>query len=372
MPYFPQSHPDYNGLRHLLLLYGDAGRPWTEDSLRHSVVHLDQQGKPDDWFFDSFLFLNVKARQGRDFVADINKGTTMSGEGDFYAVCSPDPADKGDWEELLDFTLGRDGAVAELERTIVASAAALGGVPPAKRNVVLMLPYPHITQSAFGPLPQGAPPADFSTARQNLMRATHERLLAERWFVDEIVRRFHAHQFKHVHLLGVYWMFETVYRSWEVDDHWLLKELRAHVHGHGLKFFWIPFWSTYNVHLLDDYQSYYFDCAFLQPNYMFYRHGKSLEAAAAAARARNAGIEMEYYLELNEPIAIESERHKRFREYLDGGVSQGYMTEAACAHFQGVGALERMRVHADPQEREFYEDIFAFVKGRYRAKGPLS
>ncbi len=80
---------------------------------------------------------------------------------------------------------------------------------------------------------------------------------------------------------------------------------------------------------------------------------------------------MEYYLELNEPIAVGRERHQRFREYLDGGVTYGYMTESACAHFQGVGALDRMRVHEDPREREFYEDIFAFVKGRYRIKGPL-
>ena len=129
-----------------------------------------------------------------------------------------------------------------------------------------------------------------------------------------------------MHLLGVYWMFETVYRGWNVDDHWLLKPLRPRVHRHGLKFLWIPFWSAYNVHLLDDYRSYYFDLAFLQPNYMFYKEGKSLEAAAEAARRRGAGIEMEYYLELDEPIGVTGERHSRFRDYLNGGV-----TSATCA-----------------------------------------
>lgn len=371
MPYFPQSHPEYNGLRHLLLMYGDASRPWTEQKLRHSVAHLGADGSPDDWFFDSILFLNVKSGTGRDYSADVNLGTTMSGEGDFFAACSPQPADRSDWNELLDFTLGPKGAVAELDRTIAMCAEAIGKTPPIKRNVVLMLPYPHITQRSFGSLRPGSTPLDFSIARQNLAKATEQRLEAQRWFVDEIVRRFPKLSTRHVHLLGVYWMFETVYRSWEIDDHWLLKELRGHIHARNLKFFWIPFWSSYNVHLLDDYQSYYFDVAFLQPNYMFYRHGKTLKSAAEAARARSAGIEMEYYLELNEPIAVGPERHSRFREYLDGGVTYGYMTESACAHFQGMGALERMRTHAEKQEREFYEDIYAFVKGTYRLKGPI-
>ena len=371
MPYFPPSQPEFNGLRHLILMYGDSSRPWSERELRHSVAHLAADGRPDDWLFDSVLFLNVKAGSGRDFAADVNLGTTMSGEGDFFAACSPKPARTSDWEELLDFTLGPKGAVAELEKTIAGCAEAIGKAPEARRNVVLMLPYPHITQRAFGPLTSGSASLDFSTTSQNLAIATEQRLDAERHFVDEIVRRFRRLSPRHVHLLGVYWMFETVYRSWEVDDHWLLKELRGHIHAQGLKFFWIPFWSSYNVHLLDDYRSYYFDAAFLQPNYMFYRHGKTLKAAAEAARARNAGIEMEYYLELNEPIAVGAERHSRFREYLDGGVTYGYMTESACAHFQGVGALEQMRTHADKQEREFYEDIYAFVKGTYRAKGPL-
>ena len=189
--------------------------------------------------------------------------------------------------------------------------------------------------------------------------------------VEEIGRRVRALDLRHVHLLGVYWMFETIYRSWDVDDHWVLKELRRFLRDQGLQCVWIPFWSSYNVHLLDHYRDYYFDLAFLQPNYMFYRRGVSIEQAAEAARARGAGIEMEYYLELDEPIAVGDERQARFREYLNGGVRHGYMTEAACAHFQGKGALERMRVHADPQEREFYEDIYAFVRGSYRPKPPL-
>ena len=231
-----------------------------------------------------------------------------------------------------------------------------------------MLPYPHITQGAWGRLPGTSAVLDFTIDRQNLMRATEQRLAACTWILDEIAHRSAVQRYDHVNLLGVYWMFESVHRGWNVDDHWLLKSLRPRIHRYGLKFLWIPFWSTYNVHLLDDYQSYYFDLAFLQPNYMFYKEGKSLQAAAEAARQRGTGLEMEYYLELGEPIGVTGERHSRFRDYLNGGVTYGYMREAACAHFQGVGALERMRAHEDPVEREFYEDIYRFVKGDYVLK----
>ncbi len=366
MSYFPPNHEEFNYLRHLILMYGNATTPWREEDLQYYAAHLNHDDTPDDWLYDSFLFLNVKAGSGRDYCADVNLGTTMSGEGDFFAMVSPNPADKGDWEELLDFYLGEKGAVRTLDMTIESAFRQIKKPYGPKRNVVLMLPYPHISQEQFGEI-NGAH-HDFSIKRQNLMTATKARLRAEEWFVDEIVRRFNGEKFRHVHLLGVYWMFETVYRSWEVDDHWLLKEVRKHVHRQGLKFLWIPFWSSYNVHLLDDYQRYYFDMAFLQPNYMFYAKGKGVGDAARAAQVRNAGIEMEYYLELNEPIAITGERHARFRDYLNGGITYGYMSNAACAHFQGVGSLQRMRKHTDYREREFYDDIYHFVKGDYRLK----
>ena len=135
-----------------------------------------------------------------------------------------------------------------------------------------------------------------------------------------------------------------------------------------LKILWIPFWSTYNLHLLDDYRD-YFDPAFLQPNYMFYKGARASRrppGPARGARGSRWSTTLSWTSRLASP-----ERHSRFRDYLNGGVTHGYMREAACAHFQGVGALEAMRVHPDPREREFYDDIYAFVKGRYRVKPPL-
>ncbi|MBI5475016.1 MAG: ROK family protein [Ignavibacteriae bacterium] len=369
MPYFPPDNKEFNSLRHVMLMYGNANTPWTQHDLKYYVAYCNEHHREDDWLYDSFLFLNVKSSSGRDLCADINLGTSMAGEGDFFAMVSPNPANKKDWIELLDFYLGEQGALHTLDAEIDQAQRNIGKPYGAKRNVVLMLPYPHLTQESFGDLDGTI--LDFSINKQNLAQATRQRLKAEKWFVDEIAARFKARTYKHVHLLGVYWMFETVYRGWNVDDHWLLKELRTHIHLHGLKFLWIPFWSSYNVHLLDEYQKYYFDLAFLQPNFMFYAKGKGVGDAARAARKRNAGIELEYYLELQEPVTIENERHPRFRDYLNGGVTYGYMNHAACAHFQGVGSLQRMHSHPDPQEREFYDDLYHFIKGDYKLKSAI-
>ena len=360
MPYLAPGREDLNWLRHLVLLYRDPGKPWTADDLLPYVAHLDQDGRPDAPLFDSMLFLSPQAANGRHFCADINRGTTMSGEGDFFAWCSPTPAAKPDWETLLEFYLGPNGAVRALEEALTRLPRA----PQTRRNVVLMVPYPHVSQRAWGEL--SGRMLDFSVTGQNLERATRDRLLAVRWFCDEVQARFARLGCERVHLLGVYWMYESMRYSWEIDDHWLLKELRPHLRANGLALLWIPFWSRFNVHQLDDYESHYFDAAFLQPNFMFYRRGKTIAQAARAARQRGAGIEMEYYLQLDEPIAVGDERHARFREYLNGGVTYGYMHRSACAWFLGMDTFPQMRRHADPRERGFYEDIARFVAGSYQ------
>jgi len=98
--YFPQGSPEFNYLRHLVLLYGKENERWTEDELLYYVAHLSEDGKPDDWLFDSFLFINLSAPSGNHYQADVNIGTTMAGEGDFFAVCSPRPGNLKDCVRL--------------------------------------------------------------------------------------------------------------------------------------------------------------------------------------------------------------------------------------------------------------------------------
>lgn len=352
--YMEKGSKEFGYLEHLIII-----DPY--DMKREDYnVYLSGRGKGQDkeeWLFDSFLLFNTLS-SGNDSIADINVGNTMCGEGNFYAVPSPNPANRKDFLETIDsFIKGCKVMSEEVEKTSLKI-----GEPEFKRNVVVTIPYPGINQCNFGKV--NGKELNFSVLGQNLTEATEDRLTACKWFVDEFLDRWEKENIKNINLLGFYWIFESVYRGWDVDDHWLLKELHSYVNQKNKKMFWIPFWSSYNVHLLDNYKDYYFDAAFVQPNYMFYENIEDVKEGAEAAEKRNAGFEMEYFLPSEEPTQIKTNRRERFRGYLNGGVKYGYMN-AACAWFIG-GGFHTMPNY--PEEMEYYYDIIDFVKGRYKIK----
>ena len=362
MPYFQPNQEAFNFLKHMILVGGNVDNPWGKDDFLHYVTHLDKQGKSDDWMFDSFAFWHFKSPKGGYLYSDVNIGTTKNGEGNFYAVPAPNPGNLTDWEAIIDWYFMPDVFADALNQAIEAGIETLGS-PKHKRNLIITIPYPGPLQSKFGTI-DGAP-LNFSVQGQNLQHATEARLVACKWFIDRVIERFSQQNYEHLHLLGFYWTFETIHRSWDIDDHWLLKELYQYIEQQGKKFFWIPFYSSYNIHQLDNYQDYYFHSAFLQPNYMFYKDFTGVKDAAKAAAERNAGVEMEFYTANNESMAEKAERLKRFDCYLEGGILHKYMKESAIAWFDGGKALYRIYHGSDEKEREYYDKIYQFVNGSY-------
>ncbi len=362
MAYLIPDDPALLGLRHLILIGGGRVRhPVARSSLVPYVAELWDHA-PRRWLFDSFCLWPNHAPSGRMIDADVNLGTTVSGEGDFRAVPVPDPAELRDWEEVLETYFGAAGSLGALDAAVEEVAAALGA-PPSPRNVVLTIPYPSPRQERFGRV--GERELDFTTRTQSLDGATRARLEAVEWFTTRCRERFAQGGYRHLRLLGYYWTFETVYRAWDVDDHWLLKELRRRLPFERL--LWIPFYASYNVHLLDDYRAYYFDAAFLQPNHLFYgaSAGKTVEQAARDARHRGAGVEMEYDPFLPAARISAAERHRRFARYLDGGVTYGYMRESALAWFDGGLGLAAIEAGEVPAERPVYTQVARFVHREY-------
>ncbi len=367
MTYFAQNQPEYNHLRHLQLVAATPSSQLGPKELACYAAHINARGKPDDWFFDSFLIYPHQEPGSASFYSDVNLGTTACGRGDFFAVPVPNPSGAHHWRLALDMMLGPEGFATRLEETVNALRPKIGP-PPHTRNVGLAIPYPNITQTHFGAVRDGGPRLNFTVTGQNLMKACEQRLEACRWFVDEAVARWKKARFREVNLLGFYWVFETMHYSWDVDDHWVVKELFKHTKSRGKALFWIPFYSTRNINIMSDSRELYFDCAFLQPNHMFYDHLDSVKPAADAARARGGGVELEYYLEIDATVDIGEKKHRRWRNYLNGGVDYGYMTEAACAYFNGFNDIHKMPAHRNPREREAYHDLFHFVKGDYEKK----
>jgi hypothetical protein len=369
MSYFAPGQPEFHHLRHLQLICWQPGKPPTASDLLAQVARVTPGGKPTAWFFDSFLILPPCAPSGNFLYADVNIGTTRSGAGDFYAVVAPNPATARDWSDMLDSLLAAGGLVHLLDGAVATAARAIGR-PPHPRNIVIPIPYPHPNQSLFGAVGgRGIRPLNFSIAGQNLDSASEQRLAACRWFVSAVRERWCRARPRHLHLLGFYWTYESLRYSWDVDDHWVMKELYKHLCGGAERLFWIPFYSSFNVHLLGPGRGFYFDAAFLQPNHMFYREIRGVRRAAEQARERGAGVEIEYYLEGHDMVSVGRDRHRRLRNYLNGGVKYGYMTDSACAYYLGANDLPKMARSRDPVERGFYDDLFRFVEGSYAPPG---
>ncbi|MBN1901085.1 DUF4855 domain-containing protein [Candidatus Sumerlaeota bacterium] len=366
--YLEPGRKDLGGLRHLVFL-GES-TSFSED-LKTYLVEFNQKGKPKRWLFDSFV-LYLKTSSGNALSADINIGDAMCGEGNFYAVPSPNPGTIKDWMETIETYYSKDGMLDILNGEVEKFAGKLGK-PEHPINVVLVMNYPLPNQSRFGVV--NGKNLNFSVLGQNLDKASRQRLEACQFHANELKKNWNKKRFPNLNLLGFYWPFETVYRSWDMDDHWVLKELKTHVNKMGLKMFWIPFWCSWNAHLLDDYENYYFDAAFLQPNYMFYEDIKGVKEAAKDAKKRHAGIEMEFYRDVpGLPFRkkVIQERLKRFRAYLDGGVKYGYMKDSANAWFLGADILPHLCRSNKKEDRELYKDICAFIHAEYERKNDMS
>jgi len=367
MSYFPPDLPEYNHMRHMCLPVIDPSAPFTEKEILPYLSHVNAKGVPDDWMFDSFLPLTSLAPSGNYIYADINRGTTRKEEGDFFALPSPNPAKATDWTEYLDSHFTEKGLLPLLDQTIDKLSAKIGA-PPYKRNVVITIPYPHPNQYHFGKINPKGPSLNFSLLGQDLMKASEQRLEACLWYVNEAWTRWKKAKFKNLNLLGFYWIYESIHYSWEIDDHWVIKELYKQIQQKKTKLFWIPFYSSYNVNILSVYKDFYFDCAFMQPNHMFYKEIKDVKKAALEAKDRYAGFEMEYCYGDDPTLGKKGERQKRFRNYLNGGVQYGYMTKAACAYFLGSKDAARMAYSNDKIENGLYHDMYHFIKGDYSVK----
>ena len=369
MSYFPQNLPEFNYLRHLVLPIWDWKNPMTPKDMSLYLAHYNKKDKPDDWFYDTIMPYIMHAPNGNFLAGDVNRGTTRCGDGDFYAITHPNPGNLQDWEDHLNAQLAPNGPVDTIDKLIPELARKIGRKPDHKINIVLTVPYPMTNQSWFGKLNKHKTNMNFSVIGQDLVHASEQRLEAVNWYVDQALKRFEKANFKNVNLLGFYWLYETMHYSWDIDDHWVVKEFYKHCKRRKTNLFWIPFYSSYNVRILNDYRGFYFDCAMLQPNVIFYYKFRDVKQSVLEAKARGAGVEMEYYYDLLPMYSVGKEKYWRFRNYLNGGVKYGYMTESVCGHFIGPYDIPIMYRSKKPQELEAYEDLYHFVKGDYETKG---
>lgn len=337
--YLAPGSPEVGGIKHMVLIYHGARRrvPWTKEAIMPYVAYVDERGTPQNWFFDSFLFIEFATDSGAWLHA--------------YRKDHPQ-AGVEDWVWLADCWFRKDTGLVGVERAVAEAGGILGG-PERKVNVVITMPkaMPQITE--FGPLPGEEEVLDFS-------RPEH-RQRAMGWYIERVLAHWQQHNYRHLKLVGFYWLAESIGQA----DHDSVEWTAEYVHKRGYKLYWIPYFSAGGVLR---WRERGIDAAMLQPNYFFQKEPelRRLLRAARRARAARCGVEIEF-----DARAMTSEDHRqRFYAYLDAGVKYGWMNDALLGYYEG-GRAVKMFAETPGAGRELYDALYRFVKGTYETSGKV-
>ncbi|HAG00229.1 DUF4855 domain-containing protein [Paenibacillus lactis] len=329
------------GIRDLSLLYNghyaNGDGDWSKEDIIPQISYVNQDGEPVDWFFDGVLVLGLLSPDGRDF----GGGSNLK-----------------DWNWYLDKTFAADGDMFQLNEATKEAGTKLGD-PDHKTKVVVMIPDPSEYVTDFGDVDGDGKSENFNAGSVGEQQAMANRQKAVRWWMDEVLKRWESSGYSHLELAGLYWLSEQVSTSASGPD--MLKYVNGEIHAEGLKSFWIPHFLAYKSYMWKEVG---FDAVAFQPNYFFEEmSSERLDDAAYTAERFGMGVEIEFDGRmLTDPVF-----RQRYKEYLDGGVKYGYMTDTFKAYYKGSGpVLGTAAASEDPEIRIMYDWLYQFVKGTYQ------
>jgi len=337
LAYLDPGTPAVGGVRHLVLIYaGGKNRvPWDAEKLLPYVAYVDRRGAPQDFLFDSFLWIEFATNDGV-WLHDPGQGKRAIRQ--------------ADWQWLLDAFFDPSHGVGQLEASVRLACRTL----PAKDrcvNLVVTMPTPFAASGEFGAVTAGGPSLNFAR--------DEDRLAALQWYIRSALARWKATGARQVRLAGFYWLAESIPRK----DRKLVRQTADFLHSLGMKLYWIPYFGADG---LDGWRKLEIDAAMLQPNYFFDPKipPTRLTAAARNALVAGAGVELEV-----DGRASQADFRLRYPAYLDAGAKYGFMTQAMIGYYDGGGVFREFAAAKDPAIRDFYDQTYRFVKGTYRPVG---
>lgn len=305
-------------IRDLMLIYDatDTGRIFDDKRFAKYVATTDDVPQ---WLFDGYLFLTLH-RGGKSFASGYAKPAS----------------NKEDWQAVLDYYFDDTHSIPALDRAVGELRDKIGGTFH-RRKVVIFMPEPQSGQTDWGELNGRA--LDF-----NLYP---DRIAACQWYVDRVVEKFAAHDFRNIQLSGIYWLPE--HGGFIASN---LHRIADYVHSKNLDFHWIPYYNAFGH---ADWKNYGFDCAYYQPNYCFSATipRQRLYDAAAEALAADMGLEVEF----DSNYAFE-----RNVAYIDVYEELGILEKSNLAYYGGTAFEYWMDGIAE--ERAFYQRLAKIVAER--------
>jgi len=334
--YLPPGTEATRWSKHIVLIYIDARSytdpdfMWDPERFKWLVAYRDSKNRTIDFLFDSFLIIPYVWKDGRSFLP----------------ISGKIPANKADWEEYLNLQL--EVGAKNLNEAVKETSQDLEA-PKYMAKLVLTIPYPDKRQHNFG---------EINGENLDLGNAEN-RIKAVKWFVDRTLSLWSQYQHNgsidRVELIGFYWLLERV----DTGDEDVIREVSNHIHERGYLLFWIPWFMAPGV---DNWREIGFDVVTMQPNYAFYDCGLDrFERTAEICYQYGMGVEMELPLYGTHNPRI-SDWKESFETYMAAGVKYGFMTKAVLTYYYGNAFVT---MATTPGLREYYEEIYWFVKGTY-------
>lgn len=324
---------DMGGYENVCLTYtyrrngADNGRHYESDLLPYTA-YLDKNGNIKDFFFDSYLFLPCMGYgpSGARMHLDENNPTRAI-----------------DWTDYVNDTFAKGANVDALESAYGKTKAALGDTK-SKAGVFFTILYPGKKATSFGTL--GGKSLDFSKME--------DRKYAIKWMIDEQISLFNKRGYKHLDLVGFYWLEEYIAAN---DDKELLNYASDYLHSKGLKFIWIPW---YKANGYDNWKNYGFDVACMQPNLMWLGFNDPMRVKSSVQLSEKYGLSME--MECDGRVYTD-EYFARYLNYLDGGLNSSMMDSVKMYYQDGKTAVYyRACYSTNPQYRMVYDLTYKYAK----------
>lgn len=318
-----------NQIRDLALIYqGNARRPkWNTADFLPYVSHKFADGHRD-WTFDGFLFLEFDNNKDVSFTTTLDKIGT-----------------KKDWEWYLDQLYAPNVSLDALD-SVIDSLKSEIGEPGFKHKIVITLLTPVLTEKPWGEI----------DGVELDMTKYEDAAKATKWYIDEVVSRFNAKNYKNLELVGLYWLEEDMCATYD-----LVKHLAPLVHAHNLEFSWIPYYSSRGSTIWKEYG---FDICYMQPNYLFYRQLSDLRLKDATDLAAGSGMAMEMEMDQSSLYGAKNSSYSRFQDYIDYFQSSGVWDNSAVAYYTGNNAVKLMADSNSPENQRIMDQMFNYIVER--------
>lgn len=341
--YMAPSDNILGGVKDMALIYYGAAE-LDEDFFLPYVAYLDADGKIKDTLFDGFLFLPTVA------------GKQLPSGGQPHEASADKPTLLIDWMYQFEENFKEGQHFDALNKTAAKVKEALSLSSDYKLKVYATIMYPNVTATNFGDI-------DEDGVSENLAK-TEDRHKVLDLYMQMYLDRFAEENYENISLEGFYWFAESV--SNQAADVVTLPAAAAMAKEKGTQIFWIPYYvaSGYN-----NWNSFGFTAAYMQPNYVFKLTTPISQLYNAASLIKNLGMGVE--IEVNGASIGQLAYYKRYMRYLGYGAEAGYMTDAIHAYYQDVTVYYDACYSGTELGRSLYDATYGFIKGTLKAPEKL-